>query len=202
MKTTFGVIILAGGKSERMVYPKPFLLLNGKTFLQNIAEEYYNSEVKESCLVINEEFSEGSWKSHFEQIKPYIKNIEKTDPIQGRFHSIKLGIKNVLRTDFVFIHNIDNPFISSTLIKKLQRHSLVDGYTQLHHQGHHGHPVLISQKIISHINGMKDNDHNLRNVLKGFPEKNVETDEVRILANLNTDKEYKSYIEDIGGNAL
>ncbi len=193
MRSNYGAIILAGGKSERMNYPKPFLTDNGKNFLQKIVEEYYYSRVKDICLVINRNFCEGEWKKHFEQVVPYVKTIEKTDPEEGRFHSIKLGIKNLLYADFLFIQNADNPFVNNRIITSLKRHRLALGYTQLFHQGHKGHPILISKRIINTINNIHDNDYNLRTILEDFPKTDLETEDNRVLANINTQEDYQKY---------
>jgi len=194
MKTNFGVIILAGGKSERMKFPKPFLMIDEKIFLKKIAEEYIQAGIKNSCLVINKEYCEGKWKKDFESIKPYVTVIEKTNPDSGRFHSIKLGIKNFPYADFVFIQNADNPFVDIDIINSLKKHRFSLGYTQLFHKGQKGHPVLISKKVIQKINVLKGDDYNLRNILEEFPSTEVEVNDKRILANLNTIEEYKKFI--------
>src|ERR1017187_6340720 len=67
MKNTFGAIILSGGKSERMNYPKAFLEIHGVTFLQKLANTY-NKEVSEIVVVLNQELSESKWKKKIEAI--------------------------------------------------------------------------------------------------------------------------------------
>lgn len=194
MSTTYGALILAGGKSERMNYPKPYLLFENKTFLLKIIESYYKAGVKNICLVINQNFCSGKWKNDFEQIVPLVQKIEITDPDRGRFHSIKIGIKNLLNADYVFIQNTDNPFITNRIIKSLKRHRLTQGYTQLSCNGHKGHPVLISKRIVSTLNDTPGDEHNLRTILSAFPQTDLETEDIRVLANLNTIEEYEKFI--------
>ncbi|MCG3165439.1 MAG: Molybdenum cofactor guanylyltransferase [Bacteroidia bacterium] len=194
MTPTYGALILAGGKSERMNYPKPYLIFENKTFLLKIIESYYKAGVKNICLVINQNFCSGKWKNDFEQIAPLVRKIEQTDPEKGRFHSIKLGIKNLLNTDYVFIQNADNPFITNRIIKSLKRHRLAQGYTQLFCEGHKGHPILISKRIVSTLNDTPGDEHNLRTILSTFPKTDLETEDARVLANLNTRDEYEKFI--------
>lgn len=193
MRTTYGAIILAGGKSERMNFPKPYLRIDGKTFLNKIAEVYYNAGITDICLVINEEFCGVKWESDFEAIKPFVKIIEKTDSKFGRFHSIKLGVKKFLNKDFVFIQNADNPFIDKEIIEKLKNNRFSLGYTQPFHKGQKGHPVLISKKVSQKIDSILDDDYNLRTVLEEFPKTDVAMVDKGILANLNTREDYEKF---------
>ncbi|MEK6616624.1 MAG: NTP transferase domain-containing protein [Bacteroidota bacterium] len=191
---TYGVVILAGGKSERMNFPKIFLDFNGKTFLQKITSTYFNAGMKNICAVINKEYSEGKWKEQIELINPFVSEIIKTDSNLGRFHSLQLGINKLLSCDFVFIQNADNPFVDNESIQKLQKHRYPLGYTQLFYQGRKGHPLLISKTIIQYINALQGSEYNLRDILTKFPKIDVEVNDKRILANINTKEDYEEYI--------
>jgi molybdenum cofactor cytidylyltransferase len=191
---TYGALILAGGKSERMDFPKPYLIFQDKTFLQKIIETYKKAGVKNICLVINQNFCSGKWENDFEKIAPLITKIDKTDPDKGRFHSIKLGIKHFLNTDYVFIQNADNPFITNKIIKSLKRHRLAKGYTQLFCDGRKGHPILISKRIVNAINTEPDDEGNLRTILSGYPVTDLETENHKVLANINTTEDYEKFI--------
>src|SRR3989304_3384927 len=120
MEESYGAIILAGGRSDRMNYQKIYLEVSGRSFLKKIAEEYNSFGVKNICVVINKEYCEGEWKGIFEAAKPYVSVVEKTGGEQGRFHSLRLGIKNVVNNDFVFVQNADNPFVNKQIIHRLQ----------------------------------------------------------------------------------
>lgn len=193
MKEIYGAVILAGGESERMDFPKAFLGFSGRTFLDKISETYFNFGIKNICLVINKNFSEGKWQEEIGLVKPFIQTIIKTDPGFGRFHSLKLGINKLLSCDFVFIQNIDSPFVNKEIIQTLQKNRCSFGYTQPFHQGRKGHPVLISKKIIQLISAMQGSEHNLRDILKEFPKTDVEINDKRILANINTKEDYQEY---------
>ncbi|MBI4930774.1 MAG: NTP transferase domain-containing protein [Bacteroidetes bacterium] len=194
MEETYGVVILAGGKSERMNFPKVFLDFNGETFLQKITETYFNADIKNICVVINKEYSEGEWKKQIESVKPFVSEIVKTDSNFGRFHSLKLGINKMLSCDFVFIQNADNPFVDKEIIERLMKNRYSLGYTQLFYQARKGHPVLISKKIIRLISATQGSEHNLRDILAEFPKIDVEVNDKRVLANINMKEDYEKYI--------
>lgn len=193
MNRTYGVIILAGGKSERMNFPKVYLDIEKKTFLQKIVETYCDAGVKNICVIINQEYCEGEWKKKFDSVKPFVSVVEKTDSKYGRFHSLKLGVKNFIDCDFVFIQNADNPFVDKESIENLQGNRNSDGYTQVTFNGKQGHPILISKKIVLQINNIESENYNLRNVLKEFSKIEVAVSNEGVLANINTKEEYGNY---------
>lgn len=198
-----GVIILVGGKSQRMNFPKAYLIYNGKTFLEKIVDEYYQSGIKNIFVVLNEDFCNGEWTEYIDQVKSKITLIKNPNPDFGRFHSLKLGIKKMLNDsahltggkEFCFIQNIDNPFVNKELIKNLMEFKNPAGYTSPVFMGRNGHPVLISKKIIQHINTLPDGDFNLRSVLTCFPKHEVPVDNNDILVNINTADDYERYIK-------
>jgi len=198
MSHTFGVLILAGGKSERMVFPKSYLMYKGKTFLLNIAEEYSKAGIRNICLVINKEHCEGEWKEYFEKVKPFISVIEKTDEPHGRFYSLKRGLQNYSALDFCFIHNVDNPFIDNETITDMCENRNSYGYTIPLYNGKRGHPLLISNKIIKRINELGNNEYNLKDVLSEYPMRVAEVESKEILLNINTPQDYENYIANGG----
>lgn len=193
-KGEIGVLILAGGKSERMFFPKAFLLCEGKTFLKKIVEEYYDAGLKNIYVVLNENFCTAEWSNYLNQVKSRIRLIKNPNPELGRFHSLKLGIKKMQDPDFCFIQNIDNPFVNKEVIKSLMESGNSEGYTSPVFNGKNGHPVLISKKIMQHINKLPEGDFNLRTILSGFPKLDVQINTDEILININTAEDYKKHI--------
>lgn len=194
MNHTFGVLILAGGKSERMIFPKSYLIYKGKTFLENIVEGYNKAGINNVCLVIKNEYCEGIWQQYFKKVKPFISIIEKTDSTQGRFHSLKIGLQHFQNIDFCFIHNVDNPFIDKETIKCLCENKNTYGYTIVLYKGKRGHPLLISNKITKRINAMEDEECNLKDILMEFPKQIAEVNNKEILLNINTPEDYKKCV--------
>mgnify|MGYP001593727071 CR=1 FL=1 len=184
------VLILAGGKSERMHFPKPYLSFKGKTFLKTIVDEYYEAGVKNICLVINKDFYTEKWLKYLEEVKSRISIIENPHPEAGRFYSLKLGIKHLLNSEYCFIQNIDNPFITKKTIKDLLNNKNPAGYTSPTYKGKNGHPVLISKNIIEYLNNFPDENHKLNEILFRFPRQKIDSDN-EVLMNINTPEEFE-----------
>jgi molybdenum cofactor cytidylyltransferase len=190
------VIILCGGKSQRMNFPKPYLNIDGVTFIDKIIDTYFTQGIETICVVMNEEFCKDEWEYFLEKSKDKIMLIKNENPILGRFHSLKLGLKKVLDNDFCFIQNIDNPFVNNNLILNLWKNRNEDGFVSPLFNGNGGHPILISKKIIQQLDEMRDEDLNLKEVLKKFPKTVVEVDDETILMNINTPEQYQHFVQD------
>lgn len=191
MNDEIGVLILAGGKSERMLFPKPFLLYEGKTFLRKIIDEYRSAGINNIFLVLNKDFCSGRWEKYVNQIKPFVTIVQNADPELGRTHSLKIGIEKMLSFNFCFIQNIDNPTISEKLIGDMIQFRSNKDYVSPVYNGKSGHPVLVSKKIVQHLNRLRDENFNLRNILAGYSRQTVEVNSSDILANVNTVEDYK-----------
>ncbi len=191
MNGEIGVLILAGGKSERMLFPKPFLLYEGKTFLRKIVDEYRSAGVNNIFLVLNKDLCFGRWEKDVSQIKPFVTIIQNADSELGRTHSLKIGIERMLNFDFCFIQNIDNPNISEKLIGDMIQFRNKKDYISPVYNGKSGHPVLVSKKIVQHLNRLHDENFNLRNILAGYSKQTIEVNNSDILANVNTVEDYK-----------
>ncbi len=194
MDSLTGVLILAGGKSERMIFPKAYLLFDGKTFLKKIVDEYYAAGIKNIYVVINHEFGKGEWVKHIEELNSRAVIIKNLNPDFGRFHSLKLGLKNMQHLESCFIQNIDNPFVSAELIESLLEKKNPLGYTSPIYNGRKGHPILVSKIIMHHLNGLPDENYNLKNILAPFPKSLAAVDNGSILININTPDDYTEHI--------
>src|ERR1017187_1776004 len=107
MQPDIGVLILAGGHSSRMEYPKAFLK-NGESFqLENIIDEY-RFITDEIYVTINHEFSSNEWKPYLDKITKKAHIIINHSPEKGRFFSIRLGMLNLPDKRYYFVHNVDN----------------------------------------------------------------------------------------------
>lgn len=183
-------LILAGGKSERMSSPKPFLNYDGRTFLEKIVDEFNVCGIEETIVVLNHELLEQADEKYFAQVSEKCTIIKNTNPEWGRYHSLKLGIEKIIGADFCFIHNVDNPFISATLIKKIYSHRNKNGYTLPVYKDRGGHPVLISEKIINEIHESILSSITLKDVLINYNRKELKVKDDSILTNINTPDEY------------
>ena len=190
------VIILSGGKSERMNFPKPYLMIDGMTFLDKIIDTYFTLGVETICVVMNEEFCKDEWGLFLQKSKNKITLTKNENPMLGRFHSLKLGLKKILNDDFCFIQNIDNPFVNSQVILELWNNRREDGFVSPVYKNYGGHPILISKKIIQQLDELNDGDLNLKEVLRLYSKTTVEVNDETVLMNINTPEEYLHFVKD------
>jgi CTP:molybdopterin cytidylyltransferase MocA len=190
-----GVIILSGGYSSRMNYPKAYLIYKEKTFLETIVESYVNIGFKNIIVVMNNDFCSNEWNSFLKPIRQHATIIVNNHPERGRLYSLKLAASEMKDVDYCFIQNVDNPFIEEKTIFMLWINRNEKGYATPVFKGKGGHPVLVSKAVIKHILSLVNNEKTLKEALKGFDKRTVETDDKRILININTMDDYEKYIQ-------
>ena len=91
-----------------------------------------------------------------------------------------------------FIQNIDNPFVNSSLLKKMIPLISTDSFVSPTYNNKGGHPVLISNSIIETILENEDTSVTLRNKLEKF-NKIVMPANKEVLINMNTVEDYIKY---------
>lgn len=195
MKAQTGVVILAGGRSERMKYPKCYLQIRGQTFAEAIATAYADAGFPAVGLVIRREYTSGEWEQHFQTVMTRLAFAHILDTDAGRFYSVRSGLTTFADADFCFIHNVDNPVISTTTIQTLWQNRAMNGYTECRHKGRGGHPILLSRPVIHLIIEMKQTECNLRDVLRGFAKNTVNVDSADVLRNINTADDYRHLVD-------
>lgn len=193
MKKKCSAIILAAGLSQRMGYPKPFLLfdkIKKVTFIEQIFNVFENFGCPEIVIVHNSSNIETGKK-----LTPQAIIAENTNPEEGRFNSIKLALNKIKNTDFVFLHNIDNPFVKKVLLEKLWQNRSENGYISPKYNQKGGHPILLSKKIITEIQSKTTKNLNLKQFLQPFDRQIVLINDKSILININTIEEYQKYFQ-------
>ncbi len=188
------VVILAAGNSSRMNYPKLFLPFDdGRNFLEKILEDYIDTGINQIILVISS-IIEQSTRSILlaENLGNNIELVVNRFPEKGRFYSIQQGLKKV-NSPLCFIQNIDNPFISSSLLREMIRASRAAGFVVPVCLNKDGHPVLLSYDIVGHLLSLNGHDHHLRNELNSFTKIQLAWPDENILANINTREAYRDY---------
>ena len=191
MGNAFSTIILASGLSERMGTPKALLKWNDSTtFLEKIISEYTKIGCNQIICMVNP-FTEPLCKAL--NLPKHAKLVINTNPEQGRFSSIRIAAKEVKNSNFCFIQNIDNPFVSSEIIDRIWENRDLNSWCSPIYKGKGGHPVLLSQGIIQQIHNSNKQDITLHDILKPFQRVNIEVDTDTILRNINTPEEYSKY---------
>jgi len=190
MDSTYTTIILASGLSERMGKPKALLRWDDTTtFLEKIIVEYSKACCSKIICTVNKE-TEPFCRNL--KIQTDVKFVINQHPEWGRFYAIKTGMQEVQNSDFCFIQNVDNPFVSVEIIEKLFAERNPDAWCSPVYKERGGHPILLPQSIIQKIS-QTNNDITLLDFLKPFRRINVETDNDAILRNINTPEDYANF---------
>lgn len=195
MKNKLPVIILAGGNSDRMNIPKLFLPFNSKiTFIEKIVKGYIDFNCEEIIMVLKKNLLDS----------PIIKKLAKSYDIKlilnehqelGKFYSLSLGISILRNQNYCFIQNVDNPFISVSLLKKMYSKRNIDSYVIPVFKEKAGHPVLIGKTIIERLKKEKNLNANLRDILHEYNRISFTVIDSKILANINSVEDYKKYLK-------
>ncbi len=185
------VIILSAGKSQRMNFPKAFLFFNSEkttTFIEQIISVYLQFGCEQIISVLNPENFCTAKELNLKSDLVINNNFEK-----GRFSSIAEGTKELNPDNYCFIQNIDNPFITVSILEKIFMAREKNSYISPRYKNHGGHPILLSPQIITEIQAEKSENQNFRNFLQPFFRKNVYINNKAILININTQKEYNQF---------
>jgi CTP:molybdopterin cytidylyltransferase MocA len=191
MENQASAVILAAGLSTRMGSPKFALKFKvHKTFLEEIVGRFMEFGCAEIIIVMNPQ-GKFFFESMDIRFPENVKIIVNPHPETGRFSSIKTGLKNLLNENCVFLHNIDNPFIEVDLLKLLFNNLKQTDYCAPVYKNRGGHPILISPKVVETIKKCSHDDLNLKEYLMAFNKKSIETNDPKILVNINTILEYQ-----------
>ncbi|OFY88627.1 MAG: hypothetical protein A3K10_16770 [Bacteroidetes bacterium RIFCSPLOWO2_12_FULL_31_6] len=169
-----------------MKFPKPWLKIDTTTFLEKIISIYQDFGIQKIIVVINQKFCVEPWKSKIKSLKKQVTIIENTAVEKGRLYSIQLGLQHLADADFVFIQNIDSPFIDKKILKKLQHNRCENGVTVPTFNQKGGHPIIINRAIKEQIINNFNSSSTLHDIINLFGRKNVEVENESILININT----------------
>lgn len=187
-------IILSAGFSSRMKQAKFSLMYDEKrTFLEKIVEEYLIFGCNEIIVVMNYEGIKLKNKLNLSFPKN-VKFVLNKYPERERFYSLQVGFKALQETEFIFMQNIDNPFVTSVLLFNIYKNKNVADYIIPSHNNKGGHPILLSEKIANSI--IQEEDYNviLKSHLQNFAKHYVKIEDENILLNINTMEIYNNAI--------
>jgi molybdenum cofactor cytidylyltransferase len=182
-------IILAGGNSSRMNYPKPWLKLNhNHTFLSAIISAFKQFGIDDIVVVLNDKFTTNQWTKELLEVREHSTVIPNLHPEKGRLYSLHLGLNKTINNT-VFIHNVDNPFVEKEVLQQLSCNIETKGITIPSYQDKGGHPVIINQKVKNEIINNYQHYETLKDIFIGFSKKYIEVNNNSILKNINTPQE-------------
>jgi CTP:molybdopterin cytidylyltransferase MocA len=107
-----------------------------------------------------------------------------------------LGLSGLIKPTYTFIQNIDNPFVTETLIKKMMATMQPNCYVNPAFEGKKGHPVFISPPIVQDILYDKSKKPTLKHYLKGYHSLIIEQSTNDTLKNINSLADYNNYINE------
>lgn len=186
----YSAIILSAGKSSRMGLHKFSLMFDdSSTFLENMINEYNAFGCNEIVIVLNPDGASFLDQQRL-NLPSNVKVAINQHPEWERFYSLKLGAKLLLHTKPTFISNIDNPFVTNSLLNSLAKHYRDADYINPIYKGKGGHPFLISEKVIADLINEKLDQIHMKEFLVRYSKMSVEVDDEKILLNINTNEDY------------
>jgi CTP:molybdopterin cytidylyltransferase MocA len=193
MNQNFSTILLSSGLSERMGIPKALLKWDDSiTFIEKIISEYTKAGCTQIICMVNR-INEPLCRNL--NLPSTVQFIINEHPEWGRFYSIRLASQIAKTSDFSFIQNVDNPFVSIDVIEKLYNQRDPYAWCSPVYNGKGGHPVLLPQVIIKKISEIDDNNFTLHDILQPIQRINVEINSDTILRNINTPEEYDFFLK-------
>ena len=181
---------MAGGNSTRMEYPKPWLSIGKSTFLSEIIQLYKGFGIENIIVVLNEKFTTPKWEKEFLNVKNIATIITNSFPEKGRLYSLQLGLKTI-KSDLVFIHNVDNPFVEKEVLKQLIKHTSFKQITIPTFKKNGGHPVIINEIVKEEIISNYQNYETLKEVFSIYTKEYIEVASSSVLKNINTPQEFE-----------
>lgn len=188
------VIVLAGGESSRMNFPKPWLIFDkDTTFLESAVNRYSWIGFKKIVISLNKQFFLTPYLGVINNLKSTATFVKNLYPEKGRLYSLYIALKSIDNVAFVLIHNVDSPYIDKKVIKQLYNERLTEGTTIPSFNRKTGHPIIISNVVINEIINNYTKYATLKEVINKFDKKYVEVNDSSILININTPEELKKY---------
>lgn len=185
-------ILLAAGLSKRIGMQKLSLPYDHeRTFYEKCVQTFLQWGCRDIISVVNEEGY--TWLKDQKKSFSSVTIVKNNNPQHGRFLSLQLGLHEADNDAAVFIHNIDNPFVTIETLQKIFRKSIVNkqyDYISPRYRGRGGHPILISRNLAETIRRARDTDIGLNMFLSGFTRADVDIDDPGILSNINTMEDY------------
>lgn len=189
----FSAVIMAAGHSQRMGRPKLSLAFpNDRSFLGSCVDAFNDFGCAQVVVVTNKT------GMHWIQGRIWpdtMLPVLNESPREGRFFSLQLGLMALTKECPVFIHNVDNPFVTADLLEKLAVCVSQTDYIRPVYEGKHGHPVLITAKVVSDIIAEKAAGEHVRHYLERYDQTLVNVNDPNVLANINTPADYEFFIK-------
>lgn len=184
-------VILAAGHSRRMGTPKLNLKLpDGITFIASAVNGFLQFGCSEIIVVVNPD-GMASEKKQQHQWPERCKFVINPYPDRGRFYSLQRGLIAIECPASAFVHNVDNPLLSREVLEALSNRAGEADYICPSYKGQHGHPVLLSEKIIAEAIQALPPLPNMRDFFNLYNKTIVPVSDANILLNINDPGTYQ-----------
>ena len=178
-----------------MEYPKALMeWSSGISFMERILGVYHDFGCEKMVVIINDQFptnlavdlSDRYKEAHF---------IGNQHPEMGRSYSLSLGLSQLEEVPYLYIQNVDNPFVSEKLLRSMFEVRSKGNAVIPKYKDRRGHPVLVHNSVISQFLETDSVTANLRTVLDQNDCYEFEIDDENILANINDREDYERYFD-------
>lgn len=156
-------IVLAAGTSTRMGKPKAMLDWGGESLAAYQVHQLREAGADEVIVVLG---------YRADEIHRVLGHLPCRVMVNPRFHggragSLRIGAKAVNRdADAIIVANVDQPRPASFYAELIAHHKAESAATLPSHDGHHGHPVIVSGRLREEMMGADDAEQGLAGVLR------------------------------------
>lgn len=194
-KTEFAALVAAAGKSLRMGKPKHTLIINNKSFIENIIDAFAQSGVNNLFASIPDDGIDSFTKQIFRTYN--VRHFTNNFPHRQLLGSVQSCLSQIelYKISGLFIIPVDMPFVTNTLVHDMMtQHRLANAPSIVcaSFKGHLGHPILFGHGYFKAITQLKD-DNSLRDLMNAHKEHiiQVESFNAKIVSNINTMHDYE-----------
>ena len=131
-------VILSGGRSSRMGFPKLLLANGDKPTAVTMIERLRGAGFGRTAIII----SDNSLIPFIQQYLPDVEVIHNSDPDRGMISSLRLGIEWAgIDADGLLSWPIDHPLVEQDVLEKLRHNAVMNKVVIPTFNGRRGHPT-------------------------------------------------------------
>lgn len=188
-------IILAGGESSRIKYPKALLSIKSETFAESIVNKMKRSGVGPVLLVTGADHQE--IKDTLEE-RIQAELVYNEQFAEGQISSLKAGLRSIPSNSVgVLVWPVDLPLVMEQTAFRILAAFLANSKSivvpVLHTR--RGHPVFYGKNVIESILSLPAGE-NAKNILRHHHKDilEIEVDDPGILIDIDTPEDYANYV--------
>ncbi|HMO53989.1 MAG TPA: nucleotidyltransferase family protein [Tepidiformaceae bacterium] len=183
-------IVLAAGLSSRMGSLKPLLDWGGEPLICYQVRQLREAGCDEVIVVLGFKADDVS-----RQMRSVVCRTMLNPRFQhGRAGSLRIGAKAASRdADAILITDVDTPRPAAFYRALIEGHDLAKAYSRPVHNGHRGHPVIVSGRLREELMAADDTSEGLNGVLRAHAAEMGEVEAGDLLdVGFNTPEEYEA----------